>query len=115
MARRGAALPASWPDRVRLALEEPASGVAILVESFDLRVFPPGRLLYEPAASPRTPSPQTVVLPALSEAESAELRYRDFPRAILLYERLLASVEPDARPTLLHRLARTYRKGRAPR
>ncbi len=107
VARRGAALPASWPDTVRLALEQPGSGVVILVESSDLRVFPPGQLLYEPARAPRTPSPQTVVLPGFTEAESAELRQRDFPRASLLYEQLLASVEPDVRPTVLHRLART--------
>ena len=110
VARRGAVPPASWPDQGRLALEKPGSGVVILVESSDLRVFPPGQLLYEPAGAPRTPPPQTVVMPGLTEAESAELRQRDFPRAILLYEQLLASVEPDFRPTVLHRLARTYRK-----
>ena len=49
-------------------------------------------------------------LPGLTEAESAELRQQDYTRAILLYERLLANAEPDDRPLLLHRLARTYRK-----
>ena len=110
VAQLGAAPRASWPDTVRLAFEEPGSGVVILLGSSDLRVFPPGQVLYEPAAFPRTSSPQAVALPGLTEAESAELRQQDYTRAILLYERLLANAEPDDPPLLLHRLARTYRK-----
>ena len=48
--------------------------------------------------------------PAFAEAESSELRHRDYPRAIRLYKRLLARAKPAERPLLLHRLARTSRK-----
>ncbi|MBI3490415.1 MAG: hypothetical protein HY047_01240 [Acidobacteria bacterium] len=47
---------------------------------------------------------------ALSEAESVELRAKDHPRAILLYERALATAARDRRTPILHRLARTLRK-----
>ena len=108
VARLGSAAVASWPDR--LAFEEPGSSVVMRLGPSGLSVFPPGRLLYKPTEFPRTSALQPVALAGLTEAESAELRQRDYARATLLYERLLATAEPDHRPLLVHRLARTYRK-----
>jgi len=99
----------SWPERVRQVVETPASGVIVFRDGGDVGVFPPGQLLYLLAASPRS-SPLVELPRGLAEAERAELRDKDYPLAIQLYERLLAGAKASDRALLAHRLARTSKK-----
>ncbi len=108
------ALEQSPPERVAESLREPGAGLLILSEAQQWRTFPPRQLLYEvlPARKPfRTAEASS---PALAEAESFELRQKDYPKAIAAYQKLLATSPAGLRALLLHRVARTHRKaGRA--
>ncbi len=100
----------SWPAVVRRAVDAPAAAVVLFRDRADaLGVFPARRLSYRlPAA--RSSAVATERVPGLAEAEQAELRDKDYPRALQLYERLLAQAGEEQHPLLLHRLARTSRK-----
>jgi len=100
---------ASWPERVRQVVDTPGSGVIIFGDGEDLGVLPPGQLLYPPTASPRS-SPAVEPPRGLAEAEFAELRDKDYPRAIQLYEQLSEGAAAGDRALLVHRLARTSKK-----
>ncbi len=110
LSQAGTPDPSLWPERVRQALEGPGSGFVVFRAEQDLRVFPPGRWLYKPAPLLGSSSLPQTLPPAFAEAESSELRHRNYPRAIRLYKQLLARAAPSQRPLLLHRLARTSRK-----
>lgn len=105
---------ATWPDRVRQAIASPGSGVLIFRNGGDLGVLPAGQLLYRPAATVPSPlstqRPRGIAAVELAAAELAELRDKDFPRALELYERLLPEADSDDRALLVHRLARTSKK-----
>ncbi len=98
------------PERIRRSVTEPGSGVIVFVGPQELRVWPERQLLYQPAWSGTTAPAEARPAGALAEAESLELRDKDYPRAALLYTRLLARARSGQRALLLHRLARTYRK-----
>ena len=98
------------PDRIRPSVAEPGAGVVVFLGPPERRVWPEQQLLYQDGGLGTASPPEALPTGALAEAESLELRQKDYPRAALLYKRLLATAEPDQRARLLHRLARTYRK-----
>jgi len=92
------------------SLDVPGAAVFVAREGDSLRAFPPGQLLYSLESVP-VALPQNGPHPGLlAEAEGSEIRDKDYPRAIALYRRLLATAGPADRASLIHRLARTYRK-----
>lgn len=109
-AREGIADPGSWPETVRQAVEAPGSGVVVSLDGKKLKVFPSGQLLYVPTSIPAPITPQEPLPPSVARAESLEVRQKDYPRAIRLYQRLLDSSDAERQPFVLHRLARSYRK-----
>src|SRR3970040_1896487 len=102
--------PAALPDRLRQSLEEPGAAAVIVLNPTQLRVWPERQLLYQPARSAQGMPLTAPATGALAEAESIELRDKDYPRAIILYKRLLADAKPEQRALLLHRVARAARK-----
>ena len=97
-------------ETTRDSAEEPSAGVFLVRQGDQLRAFPPGQLLYELVPVPAPPPTDGPRLRMLAEAEARETRDKDFQRAIALYRRLLATAGPADRASLIHRLARTYRK-----
>jgi signal transduction histidine kinase len=97
------------PARMRGALQEPGAAVFVRVDPAEPRVWPERQLLYNPSptvvAGSRLPPD-----PLLVTAEHAELRDRDYARAVRLYQRAVAGSAPERHATALHRLARTFRK-----
>jgi signal transduction histidine kinase len=87
-------------------------GAAVFVarEGDSLRAVPPGELLYAPEPAPAALQQSGPRAAPLAEAEAAEIRDKDFQRAITLYRRLLTTASPADRASLTHRLARTHRK-----
>ena len=72
-------------------------------------VWPERQLLYNP--SPTVfPESRLQPNPLLIIAEHAELRDRDYARAVRLYQRAVTGARPERHATALHRLARTLRK-----
>jgi signal transduction histidine kinase len=102
--------PRAWPEYIGPSLEAPGSGVLLIVDGEGVRAFPPGRLLYEVAATSDTILPEEPLPPAVAQAESVELVQRDYPRAIRLYRALVGAPNPALQPFVLHRLARSYHK-----
>jgi len=102
---------ASWAARVLDAIDTVDGGVIIYRAGEKVATLPAGRLLYGPGEGSAY-APDTRRVAGLTAAERAESA-RDYPRAIELYERLLASAEPNHRALLLHRLARTSQKAGA--
>ena len=100
-----------WPSRARQAVEAADGGAIVYRSGEDLAVYPAGRLLYGPAVASRG-LPSVRPVPGLAAAERAA-NTRNYPRAIELYERLLANAGPTDRALLLHRLARTSNKAGA--
>ena len=101
-------------ERVRIAVSEPGAAAVVLLGQPRPRLIPESQLLYDlapvPARSLAAQLPDT-----LREAETQELLTKNYSRAIQLYSEALSTVQPSLRPTLLHRLARTYRKSGQPR
>ena len=94
--------PASWPARVRRAVEEPgSSAVVLLAEGKRVWAMPPGRVLYNLSPVPNR-SVARQPWPLEAEAESLELRNKDYGRAIALYRGLLASAQAPDRARILH-------------
>lgn len=86
--------PERLPDRIRRSVAEPGSGAIVFLGPQELRVWPERQLLYQPAR-PGTASPaEALAVGALAEAESLELREKDYPQAIVIYKRLLARAGP---------------------
>ena len=108
--RRNPSAHPTLPDRLRRSLEEPGAAVIVFLGATEPRFWPERQLLYQPRQSARGVPLQTSPAGRLAEAESLELRDKDYPRAIDLYKRLLAKAIPDQHALLLHRLARTYNK-----
>jgi signal transduction histidine kinase len=90
------------------AFREPGAGVVVFTTP-RRRVWPERQLLYLPAGLIAEP-PTHAVSDAIASAERIELRDRDYARAIATYVGLLRHAERSERMTVLHRLARTYRK-----
>ena len=93
------------PPRIRDAVSEPDSAAVVLLGQRRPRLIPEAQLLYELSTVPGRPLPE-----AFREAETQELLAKNYPRAIQLYSEALNTAQASLRPTLLHRLARTYRK-----
>ena len=110
LGQSGATDPALWPARVRLATQEPGSAVVLLGEKDRVQAFPVGQLPYilSPAAAASSPvGPR----PAFwAQAELAELREKNYEKAIRLYRGFLGSAGRSERVILLHRIARSFRK-----
>jgi signal transduction histidine kinase len=99
-----------FPEVIRQALEEPGDGILLSRAKGDLSSFPSGALLFL-LDSPSALRPPTSRPPAgLFEAESLEIKQKDYTRAILAYRNLLESAKTEIRAMLLQRLARTLRK-----
>jgi signal transduction histidine kinase len=102
---------AALPARVRAAIDEPGAG-GLVWPGQRPRVWPQRQILYQMAfqvATELSPLDQPSDR-ALIEAESDELRAKDYSRAIVLYDHALAVAARDRRAPILHRLARTLRK-----
>lgn len=97
------------PARLRDALQEPGAAVLVRVDPAAPRVWPERQLLYAPLPSTTLDTP---VVPdtLLVAGEQAEVRDRDYDRALRLYQRAVAASTPQTHATALHRLARTLRK-----
>lgn len=98
------------PEIIRQALEEPGSGVLLSFVENVITPFPSSALLYmfhRPVVSQSLPSrlPDDLV-----EAESLEIKQKDYQEAIRAYRKLLDTAETEMRSLLLQRLARTLRK-----
>ena len=105
----GATDPALWPARVRLATQEPGAAVVLLGEKDRVQAFPAGQLPYILSPAPAASSP-VGLRPAWAQAELAELRAKNYKKAIRLYRRFLGSAKRPERVILLHRIARCLRK-----
>ncbi|MBI4472554.1 MAG: hypothetical protein HY646_07785, partial [Acidobacteria bacterium] len=112
LARAGPTNRALWPERVRLIVSEPGAGVVLMGGREHLQVLPAGRLLYElPPLSPIRDSARSKPPSALMiQAESLELRGKNYAQAITLYRRLLGSARSGEGAGILHALARTLKK-----
>ena len=110
LVQAGATNPASWPARVRTAVDDPGSVVVLLGERKRVRALPPGQVLYSLSSIPESSVPKQQASPLMAEAESLELRAKNYNQAIALYRRLLASAKPSERAVVLHRLARSLKK-----
>ena len=96
-------------EAARDLTETPGAGVLVIREADGLRALPPGQLLYQLVPSP-APSSAHAPHPRLLEAETYEIRDKDYRRAAAMYRQLLVTARPDDQALLLHRLARTNRK-----
>ena len=115
LGQSGATDPALWPARVRLATKQPGSAVVLLREKDRVQAFPAGQLPYILSPVPAASSPVRPRLASWAEAELAELREKNYDKAIRLYRRFLGSAKRFERVILLHRVARSLRKaGRQP-
>ena len=110
LGQSGATDPALWPARVRLATQEPGSAVVLLGEKDRVQAFPAGQLPYILSPAPAASSPVGPRPPFWPQAELAELREKNYEKAIRLYRRLLGSAKRAERVILLHRVARCLRK-----
>lgn len=110
LAQSREANPALWPARVRAAVQEPGSGVVLLGERKRPRAHPGGQLLYTLSQGREQIVSRQQLLLALAQAESLELRGKNYEQAAALYRGLLASARPAERGAVLYRLARTYKK-----
>ncbi len=104
----GAALdPASLSPTMRSAFSEAGGAVAISRTGDRVTIWPPRSLLNDLTVMPLAADAKASA--ALLNAEAFELGGTDHPRAIRLYQQLLA--RPGAETArIVHRLARTYRK-----
>ena len=89
--------------------ETPGAGVLVIRAGDGLRALPPGQVLYQLASAP-APSLANTPHPQLLEAETYEIREKDYQRAAALYRLMLVTARPNDQALLLHRLARTNRK-----
>jgi signal transduction histidine kinase len=108
LAPRGSQDPALWPERVRKAVAQPGGAVVLLGSGETVQAYPDGQLLYALSATPEAPRGETPA--SLEEAESLELRSKQFDRAIDLYRQRTTSAEPGERAHALNGLARTLAK-----
>jgi hypothetical protein len=102
----------SFPETVQQAFEQPGGGVFLSVSAEGFETFPRASLLYVPmkTAAPRTLEIASQPPVLFAEAESLEIKRKDYRRAIFAYRSLLDSADAELRPLLLQRLARTLRK-----
>lgn len=107
--QEGAEAMDALPARVRASLEQPGAAAVVFVGAGAQRVWPERQALYQ-VAPPPVALESAPLDRALSDAESVELREKDYARAIALYDRALATAARDRRTSILHRLARTLRK-----
>jgi signal transduction histidine kinase len=106
LARSGSEDPTEWPARVRDVLATPGFGVVLLGDREHMRRFPAKKPQYQ-----LKPELETVVdesSASFLEAESLEVREKQFDRAISLYQQLAASTKPGERILALKGLARTF-------
>lgn len=96
-------------EAARTLAETPGAGVLVMREAGGLRTLPPGQLLYQ-FVSTSAPLLAGKQHPRLLEAETYEIRDKDYQRAAALYRQLLVTAQPDDQALLIHRLARTNRK-----
>jgi signal transduction histidine kinase len=109
LARSGSTDPALWPERVRTAVSRPGAGVVLLGSRERAQALPVGQLLFELSATSEDVRPSEKAA-LFDEAESLEVRSKQYDRAIALYRQLLASRESGERARVLHLLARTLNK-----
>ena len=105
--------PASWPERVRLAVTEPGGAVVLAGRQPRPDVLPAGQLLYAmstvPRASPARP-PSSLVTSLVTRAEALKLREQQHDAAVALYREALDSAGSAERAAILHRLGRALQK-----
>ena len=77
LVQAGATNPASWPARVRTAVDDPGSVVVLLGERKRVRALPPGQVLYSLSSIPESSVPKQQASPLMAEAESLELRAKN--------------------------------------
>ena len=108
LARPGPENPTLWPVRLRDVVES-GDAVVLTGERPQVHALPAGRLLYELA--PITEESHQPP-PLLLQAESLELREKQYDRAIAIYRQLLANKASKSaeRAGILHRLARSLKK-----
>ncbi|MFC2156618.1 ATP-binding protein [Acidobacteriota bacterium] len=106
----------SFHETIQLAFEQQGTGVFLSASAGGFEAFPRTSLLYAPnkTATPRTLEMESRVRVKFSEAESLEIKRKDYGRALLAYRNLLNSVETGIRPLVLQRIARTLRKAGKP-
>ena len=110
LGQSGATDPALWPARVRLATQQPGSAVVLLGEKDRVQAFPAGQLPYILSLAPAVSSPVGPRRASWAQAERAELREKNYEKAIRLYRRFLGSAKGPERVILLHRVARSLGK-----
>jgi signal transduction histidine kinase len=109
-AREGMLAADSFPEIIRQALEQPGGGVLLSKSEEGLETFPASALLYVLANGPAPRTLASRLSAGLVEAESLEIKQKDYQKAILAYQKLLELADTELRPLLLQRLARTLRK-----
>jgi signal transduction histidine kinase len=97
---------ARWPARVREAIARPGSAVVLLGSREHVRRFPAKQPLYR--LTPELETVEDESSAGFLEAESFEVREKQFDRAIPLYQQLKSSAKPGERILALHGLARTF-------
>ena len=102
--------PERLPAPIARAVSEAGLGALVLLDAGSVRIIPEKELLYDVRPAPVEPPVEEPLISGLAEAETAELRDKDYHRASELYRRLLATADAAVRPLVTHRLARVYRK-----
>jgi signal transduction histidine kinase len=108
IAHGGAANREKWPDRLRAISATPGGAVVLYRNGTRIETLPPGQVLYELS---QPPDRQNTTTPALmTQAESFELRDKNYAAAIGIYRKLLEASNPADRATALLHLGRTLTK-----
>ncbi|MFC2167637.1 ATP-binding protein [Acidobacteriota bacterium] len=109
-AESGILSPDFLPDIIGQALNTPGGGVLLFRVDGDLSFFPSFALLFLLDSPTALPTPTSRLPAGFSEAESLEIKQKDYIKAIAAYRNLLKSSKTEIRTLLLQRLARTLRK-----
>lgn len=112
------AAPSAWPQRLRAALDEPGSLVALVRQGRRISVIPAQQVLFRFSANPPSHLVDEEETPAAG-MESIEFQTKNYGAAIEMYRALLRSpaataLPPGSRAVVLHRLARTLKKAGQP-
>ncbi len=100
-----------WPERVR-GLAASGMGVALAGRPENPETFPVGQLLFDlSSVSDVVRAAHTSPMTEMTRAETLELRDKRYDEAAAIYRRMLVSASSANRAFVLHRLARTLKKG----
>jgi len=97
----------SWPELLRRAADSTGAAVVLYRNGMRIESLPQGEVLYD--LSEPSPFKSAPVSPLIEQAESLEIRDKNYDAAVAIYRRLLDS-NLVARATVLHGLGRNLKK-----